>query len=108
MKWKLLPFAVAVVMAWGAHAADTLADAHAEMNDGCESCHVNDGEPSADAVVENEQCAMCHGAAEELDGEHHALHAEMMMCSDCHMPHELEMGQLPGCDSCHDDGRTAN
>ncbi|WP_035386860.1 cytochrome c3 family protein [Ferrimonas senticii] len=88
-------------------AEELLADFHVEMNGGCESCHVNDGVPSEDFVVENEQCASCHGAADELEGEHHAIHAEVLMCSDCHNPHELNVGQKPSCDNCHDDGRSA-
>ncbi|MBY5991059.1 cytochrome c3 family protein [Ferrimonas balearica] len=91
-------------LAFGVAAADTLADVHAEMN-GCESCH-QDGEPSSDGAFENEQCQSCHGPMAELEGDHHAAHADMLMCADCHNPHELEIGQQPSCDDCHDDGRT--
>ncbi len=101
---KLLCALFGLGLAFGVVAADTLADKHAEMN-GCESCHEN-GEPSSDFAFENEQCASCHGAAAELPGEQHAAHAEILMCSDCHKPHEMDVGQKPACDACHDDGRT--
>nr|WP_267869058.1 cytochrome c3 family protein [Shewanella electrodiphila] len=88
-----------------AFAADeNLADFHAEMG-GCESCHA-DGEPSADGEYEFEQCQSCHGTLAEMD-DNHAPHDGMLMCADCHAPHDMNVGDVPTCDSCHDDGRSA-
>ncbi|GAA4880138.1 cytochrome c3 family protein [Ferrimonas pelagia] len=101
-KWLMLLFCCSFAVS--AVSAELLADMHADMA-GCESCH-EDGEPSSDFAFENEQCQTCHGAMTELDGEHHAIHDGMLVCSDCHSPHEMEVGQQPGCDDCHDDGRT--
>ncbi|WP_299806051.1 cytochrome c3 family protein [uncultured Shewanella sp.] len=81
-----------------------LAEMHAEM-DGCEACHA-DGEPSADGEYEFEQCQSCHGTLAEMDAVHQP-HDGMLMCADCHAPHEMNVGDKPTCDSCHDDGRTA-
>lgn len=82
-----------------------LAEMHAEM-DGCEACHA-DGEPSADGAYEFEQCQSCHGTLAEMDGVHPA-HDGNLMCADCHAPHDMNVGDKPTCDSCHDDGRTAD
>jgi len=101
---KLLIALFGLGLVFGAAAADTVADAHAEMN-GCESCH-QDGSPSSDGAYENEQCVACHGGMAELEGEQHAAHADMLVCSDCHAVHDMEVGQKPTCDACHDDGRT--
>ncbi|MDB2385927.1 cytochrome c3 family protein [Shewanella sp.] len=81
-----------------------LAEMHAEM-DGCEACH-EEGSPSADGEFEFEQCQSCHGTLEEMDAVHQP-HEGMLMCADCHAPHEMNVGDKPTCDSCHDDGRTA-
>lgn len=79
-----------------------LADFHAEMGE-CESCHAN-GEPSADSAYENEQCQSCHGSLAEMS-ETHKAHDGMLNCSDCHVVHEMNVGDKPTCDNCHDDGR---
>ncbi|WP_028115154.1 cytochrome c3 family protein [Ferrimonas senticii] len=98
---KLLVALFGMAMATGAQAA--LADMHAEMNDGCESCHA-EGMPSEDGAFEMEQCAMCHGALNEMEGAHPA-HDGLMECSDCHQLHEHEAATEVTCDACHDDGR---
>lgn len=80
-----------------------LAEMHVEM-DGCEACHA-DGEPSADGAYEFEQCQSCHGTLDEMDAVHQP-HEGNLMCADCHAPHDMNVGDKPTCDSCHDDGRT--
>ncbi|MCG9696428.1 cytochrome c3 family protein [Shewanella sp. Isolate11] len=82
-----------------------LAEMHAEMGSGCETCHA-DGEPSADGAHEFEQCQSCHGSLAEMDAVHQP-HDGNLMCADCHAPHDSNVGDKPTCDSCHDDGRTA-
>ncbi|QIZ76034.1 cytochrome c3 family protein [Ferrimonas lipolytica] len=108
MKRFTLPLTVLAALTFNVSAADddVLADVHAEINGGCESCHTEGGEPTDDFVAENQACQDCHGSADELEGDHHAIHAELMMCSDCHEPHEMPFNQKPSCDTCHDDGRT--
>ncbi len=81
-----------------------LAEMHAEM-DGCEACHA-DGEPSADGAYEFEQCQSCHGTLAEMDAVHQP-HEGNLTCADCHAPHDMNVGDKPECDSCHDDGRTS-
>ncbi|WP_298439129.1 cytochrome c3 family protein [uncultured Ferrimonas sp.] len=108
MKLLLPTLAAATLLTFAVIAADeseTLADVHAEMNDGCESCHADGGAPTDDFVLENQQCQDCHGGADEIDGAHHAIHEEMLMCSDCHAPHEMAFSDKPSCETCHDDGR---
>ncbi|MEI6860341.1 MAG: cytochrome c3 family protein [Shewanella sp.] len=80
-----------------------LAEMHVEM-DGCEACHA-DGEPSADGEFEFEQCQSCHGTLAEMDAVHQP-HEDILICADCHAPHDMNVGDKPACDSCHDDGRT--
>lgn len=82
----------------------TLAELHVEQ-DGCEACHV-DEKPSADGSYEFAQCQECHGSFAEMD-EVHKPHDGELMCTDCHQPHEMTATEKPVCDSCHDDGRTA-
>ncbi len=82
-----------------------LAEMHAEMGEGCETCHTG-GEPSADGVHEFEQCKSCHGPFAEMDAVHKP-HDGNLVCADCHTPHDMNVGDKPTCDSCHDDGRTA-
>ncbi|GAA5189285.1 cytochrome c3 family protein [Ferrimonas gelatinilytica] len=101
-KWLILVLSLGFAVS--VSAAELLADMHADMA-GCEACHEN-GEPSSDFAHENEQCVACHGSLSELEGAQHNAHDGMLVCSDCHNPHELEVGQHPTCDSCHDDGRT--
>ncbi|MBV7317203.1 cytochrome c3 family protein [Shewanella sp. NIFS-20-20] len=106
MSNKLLSmlFGAAIALSPAAFAADqNLADFHGEMG-GCESCHAN-GEPSADGAFEFEQCQACHGTLAEMSATHQA-HDGMMTCADCHAPHDMNVGQAPTCDACHDDGRT--
>ena len=83
-------------------AEENLADFHAGMN-GCESCHANE-EPSADGAYEFEQCQSCHGSLAEMD-DNHKPHDGMLMCADCHAVHEVNVGEEPACEACHDDGR---
>lgn len=82
----------------------TLSDFHTEM-DGCEVCH-EEGSPSADGEFEFEQCQSCHGGMDEMNAVHQP-HDGALMCADCHAPHDANVGDKPACDSCHDDGRTA-
>ena len=97
-------FGAAVALSSSAFAADqTLAEFHAEMG-GCESCHADGASASADGAFEFEQCQSCHGTLAEMDDKHKA-HDGMMMCQDCHVTHEMNVGQKPTCDACHDDGR---
>lgn len=97
---KLLVLAFLTLgMAGAAHAGDSIADIHSEMG-GCESCH-NEGTPSNDLVFENEQCIACHGGPDELEGEHHQIHRDMLMCSDCHQPHNMDYQEKPNCQRCH-------
>jgi hypothetical protein len=85
-------------------AGENLADYHAGMN-GCESCHANE-EPSADGAYEFEQCQSCHGSLAEMD-DNHKPHEGMLMCADCHAVHDVNVGDKPTCEACHDDGRIA-
>ena len=86
-------------------ATQTLADFHGEMG-GCENCHENGETASKDGAFEMQQCKECHGTLAEMD-EVHLSHDGMMECSDCHQTHEMNVGQEPTCDACHDDGRSA-
>ncbi|ABL99651.1 cytochrome c3 [Shewanella amazonensis SB2B] len=83
----------------------TLAEFHVE-NGGCDSCH-KDESPSADGAYEFEQCQSCHGTLAEMD-DVHKPHDGNLVCADCHAPHDNNVGQKPTCESCHDDGRTAD
>ncbi|MGX9460724.1 tetraheme c-type cytochrome CctA [Shewanella sp. A14] len=97
-------FAVMMMSSTSFAADETLAEFHVEMG-GCENCHA-DGEPSTDGAYEFEQCQSCHGSLAEMD-DNHKPHDGMLMCADCHAPHEAKVGEKPTCDTCHDDGRVA-
>nr|WP_301541863.1 cytochrome c3 family protein [Shewanella sp. KJ2020] len=89
-----------------AFAADQkLSDFHAESG-GCESCH-KDGTPSSDGAFEFAQCQDCHGKLSEMDAVHKP-HDGNLVCADCHAVHDMNVGQKPTCESCHDDGRTSD
>ena len=95
----------ALALAPAAFAEDqTLAEFHVETG-GCETCHV-DEKPSADGSHEFAQCQDCHGTLAEMDAVHQP-HDGNLMCADCHAPHDMKVGDKPACDTCHDDGRTA-
>lgn len=96
----------ALALSPAAFAADQkLSDFHAEMG-GCESCHA-EGTPSADGAYEFEQCQSCHGSLAEMDAVHKP-HDGNLVCADCHAPHDMNVGEKPTCESCHDDGRTSD
>ncbi|SHH22766.1 cytochrome c3 family protein [Ferrimonas marina] len=103
MKRWLMVLLLGLGMAAGAQAADVLADIHADMA-GCESCHA-DGEPSSDGAYENETCVGCHGGMTEIEGDQHAAHDGMLVCSDCHAVHEhtAAADASGACADCHDD-----
>ncbi|MGL6124839.1 MAG: cytochrome c3 family protein, partial [Shewanella sp.] len=61
--------------------------------------------PSADLKHELAQCHDCHGTLSEMDAVHKP-HDGSLECSDCHAVHEMNVGQKPTCETCHDDGRT--
>lgn len=84
--------------------APTVADFHADKT-GCETCHAN-AEPSLDGGHEFAQCQSCHGTLASRNALHKS-HDGMLMCSDCHTPHDLLITDTPTCDACHDDGRSA-
>lgn len=90
-----------------AFAADAkLSDFHAELG-GCESCHqTKEGKPSAGGAYEFEQCQGCHGSLAEMDAVHKP-HDGALTCNDCHSVHDMNVGQKPTCESCHDAGVTA-
>jgi hypothetical protein len=94
-----------LALAPGAFAAgEKLSDFHAESG-GCESCHA-EGTPSADGAYEFAQCQSCHGTFAEMDAVHKP-HDGNLVCADCHAVHDMDVGQKPTCESCHDDGRTS-
>ncbi len=95
----------AMALSTGAFAEEQkLAEFHVEMNGGCDSCH-KDGSPSADGEYEFQQCQGCHGGLADMDAVHKP-HDGMLKCADCHAPHDMNVGQRPTCEACHDDGRT--
>ncbi|BDM64768.1 cytochrome c [Shewanella sp. NFH-SH190041] len=97
-------FGVALGLSPGVFAVDqTVAEFHTEMG-GCESCHEDGANASNDGAYEAEQCQSCHGTLAEMDDKHKA-HDGMLMCQDCHATHDMNVGQKPTCDACHDDGR---
>ncbi len=97
----------ALALSPAAFAADQkLSDFHAENNGGCETCH-KDGSPSSDGAFEFEQCQSCHGKLSEMDAVHKP-HDGNLVCADCHAVHDMNKGQKPTCESCHDDGRTSD
>ncbi|MGL4612990.1 MAG: cytochrome c3 family protein [Shewanella sp.] len=97
----------ALALSPAAFAADQkLSDFHTESG-GCESCHeTKEGTPSKDGAFEMAKCQECHGTLAEMDAVHKP-HDGALVCSDCHTVHEMNVGQKPTCDTCHDDGRTA-
>ncbi|QSX35847.1 cytochrome c3 family protein [Shewanella sedimentimangrovi] len=78
-------------------------DFHA-AKDGCEACHQNET-MSEDGMYENDKCVSCHKPLSEGD-EIHKPHDNEIVCTDCHVQHEMKVGERPTCDECHDDGRT--
>ncbi|MCL1075114.1 tetraheme c-type cytochrome CctA [Shewanella dokdonensis] len=95
----------ALAMSSASFAADQkISDFHVDMGGGCETCH-KDGSPSADGEYEFQQCQSCHGGLADMDAVHKP-HDGKLKCADCHAVHDMNVGQHPTCDSCHDDGRT--
>ncbi|WP_394129975.1 cytochrome c3 family protein [Shewanella maritima] len=107
MNHKSILFSLLVILCFALPAVastQNLADYHTEM-DGCESCHF-EGDPSADGAYEFAQCQVCHGTLADRD-RNHRPHANMLLCTDCHAPHDANIGDRIACSECHADTRKA-
>jgi len=116
MKPSLLQLAALLVASatLSAHAAETLADRHAQRQIACTSCHAG-GDPlalSAEASLKeaNQSCIACHGdekkmaelSQPQLANRHinpHAGHLVALDCVSCHTGHKPAKAY---CLECHE------